>query len=38
MNLQRDFKMVKQMLIEQRWMFNKIQKTREGEYIQRKII
>ena len=26
MNLQKEFKMVKQVLIEQRWMFNEIQK------------
>ena len=29
MNLCQDFEMVKQVLIEQRWMFNKIQKQKE---------
>ena len=29
MNLQKDFKMVKQVLREQRWMYNKIQKQKK---------
>ena len=38
MNLHQDFKIVKQTLIEQQLMFNKIQKQGKEEYIQRKII
>ena len=37
MNFHQDFKMGKQLLIEQPLMFNEIQK-QEGEYIKRKII
>ena len=37
MNLHQDFKTVKQVLIEQRWMFNRIQNRKSRMYIQRKI-
>ena len=36
MNHYQDFKMAKQALIEQLWMFNKIQKTREGRIYTKK--
>ena len=33
MNLHQDSKMVKQVLVEQRWMFNKMQQKRKDKYI-----